>query len=686
MARIREGTVIADKYRIERPLARGGMGTIWIARHLPLDMPVAVKFMDAAFAATSEGRTRFEREARAVALIQSPNIIHVHDYGIHEDLPYMAMELLQGEDLGARIRKEGKLSLPFLAGVIAQVCRALRKAHDAGIIHRDLKPANVYLARDDDEQIVKVLDFGVAKMIGVGDAGDATKTGVVVGSVHYMSPEQARGMKDIDRRADLWSLGVIACRALTGHLPFPGDQMGDVIVKICTDPFPPLAKARPDLGPDVEAFFDRALAKKPDERFQSARELAAAFGALAGAAGEVTTGSRALAPASARGADLLIATPPSQRKSAPDGAGSAPNAPAPTSAATPFAMSPQSEPPHTPPVAPIFPPPMSSTLTSASGVSDAGPAPPPARRGGRSIAVGAAVLGVALIAGVLAFRGGHEAGHQASGGPAESTAATAVAPAPPPTAATPTVTADTAAPPATATAAASGSAAAAAAKTAAPKGAPGKGAPPAGKKINSELGFQLLAEDLHPLQHDVLVRAVARGGHAGDLVDDVLPAHDLAEDRVLVVEVRRGALGDEPLGAVGARARVGHREHARPVVAERGVELVLEAVAGVARAPARGHVRVARERVAALDHEVGDDAVEAHAVVEGRALHRGAGLRILPVDRAHGEADEVLHRLRHELLLEPHHEVAERGREPRVELALAGNVDLRKVHDPVSSR
>src|SRR6185369_1217904 len=124
MSRVREGTVIADKYRLERMLARGGMGSIWVARHLKLDMPVAVKFMDPNFAETEEGRTRFEREARAVALIQSPNIVHVHDYGVFDELPYIAMELLRGEDLGTRIRREQRLPLAVVCDVLVQVCKA----------------------------------------------------------------------------------------------------------------------------------------------------------------------------------------------------------------------------------------------------------------------------------------------------------------------------------------------------------------------------------------------------------------------------------------------------------------------------------------------------------------------------------------------------------------------------------
>ncbi|HVY45595.1 MAG TPA: serine/threonine-protein kinase, partial [Minicystis sp.] len=237
---MKEGIVLAGKYQLERQLARGGMGSVWVARHLQLGTPVAVKFMDGALAAVPELRTRFEREARAAAVLQSPNVVRVLDYGLEAGAPYIAMELLQGETLGARLKRERRLPLPAVGRVVAQVTRALRRAHEAGIVHRDLKPQNVFLAREDDEEVVKVLDFGIAKMlVGEGTKAGDTSTGTLLGSPSYMSPEQVRRSKTIDHRSDLWSLAVVAYRALTGRLPYPGDEVGDVIVRICTETPPP---------------------------------------------------------------------------------------------------------------------------------------------------------------------------------------------------------------------------------------------------------------------------------------------------------------------------------------------------------------------------------------------------------------------------------------------------------------
>jgi serine/threonine-protein kinase len=254
-------------------------------------MQVAVKFMNPLLAATPEWRARFEREARAVAAIQSRNVVHVHDYGLHEGTPYMVMELLQGEVLSARLERERRLPPFVVAGVLAQVGKALRQAHERGIVHRDLKPSNIFLTRDDDEEVVKVFDFGVVKRTGLEATDERTHTGLIIGSVHYMSPEQARGARDLDHRTDLWAMAVVAYRALTGYLPFPGDQAGDVIVKICSEtPWPPSAFA-PELGPAVDAFFARAFARRPEDRYASARELADAFSVSAGAP---TTTSTAL--------------------------------------------------------------------------------------------------------------------------------------------------------------------------------------------------------------------------------------------------------------------------------------------------------------------------------------------------------------------------------------------------------
>src|SRR6185503_490819 len=172
------------------------------AHHLQLDTQVALKFI-APLAEGGDTRPRFEREARAAAQLRSPHVVQILDHGVDGDQPYIAMELLEGEDLGERLRKENRISLQAAAIIFTQAAKALRRAHDAGIIHRDLKPSNVFLARFDEDEVVKLLDFGVAKDLGVSTGG-FTQTGVIFGSPAYMSPEQARGARVLDHRSDLW--------------------------------------------------------------------------------------------------------------------------------------------------------------------------------------------------------------------------------------------------------------------------------------------------------------------------------------------------------------------------------------------------------------------------------------------------------------------------------------------------
>jgi len=279
---IAEGQLIAGKLRLERPLARGGMGAVWIAHHLKLDRAVAVKFMEPALAASETARARFEREARAAAQIQSAHVVEVHDYGVEGETPYIVMELLRGEDLAARLDKRGKLSLAEAIRITQPICKALRRAHELGLVHRDLKPGNVFLARQDDDEIVKLLDFGIAKSVSPGtpQSGDVTRSGNLVGSPLYMSPEQIRKSKEVDHRSDLWSLGVILYQTLTGRTPFIEDEVGAVLVAICTDPIAKPSTLTPELGPEVDRFFDRALARDPAQRFQSSRELSEALEAL----------------------------------------------------------------------------------------------------------------------------------------------------------------------------------------------------------------------------------------------------------------------------------------------------------------------------------------------------------------------------------------------------------------------
>jgi serine/threonine-protein kinase len=277
MSHFDEGSILAGKYRVARLLARGGMGSLWVGRHLLLDVDVAIKFMDACVSASPEARARFNREAKACAQIKSENVVRVLDFGIEEGVPYIVMELLEGEDLASRLKRRGRLSLPEVSQILTQASRGLRKAHELGIVHRDLKPANIFLAQGEEQERAKILDFGVAKATGGEDIGDSTRSGIVMGSPHYMSPEQTLASKTLDRRSDVWALGVIAFRAVTGKLPFTGDQLAEVLVKICTAPIPRASAMLEGLPPELDAFFARALERDPEKRFQSARELAAAF-------------------------------------------------------------------------------------------------------------------------------------------------------------------------------------------------------------------------------------------------------------------------------------------------------------------------------------------------------------------------------------------------------------------------
>jgi eukaryotic-like serine/threonine-protein kinase len=275
------GSEFAQKYRLDRHLAHGGMGAVWVARHLKLDSLVAIKLMSPECLASPALRARFEREAKAAAQLRSPHVVQIHDYGVEDGIPYIVMELLEGEDLGARLKRVRRLAMPAAATILTQAAKALHRAHEMGIVHRDLKPTNVFVARADDDEIVKLLDFGIAKAMASDGSGDeSTATGAVLGSPNYMSPEQARGLKEVDHRSDLWSLSVILYRMLTGEVPFRGAGTGDLIVRICTDPIAAPSSIVADLPPSVDSFFLRALARDPEKRFQSARELAVTFANL----------------------------------------------------------------------------------------------------------------------------------------------------------------------------------------------------------------------------------------------------------------------------------------------------------------------------------------------------------------------------------------------------------------------
>ncbi len=189
------------------------MGAVWEGTHASLGSRVAVKFIDAEYAESPEARSRFENEARAAARLRSKHVVEVYDHGVSEDgRPFIVMEFLDGEPLDKRLDRVGRLSPKETAHVVLQVCRGLTKAHAAGIVHRDLKPENVFLVWDDEEgtDIAKVVDFGIAKFQDASlGSSSATRTGSVLGTPHYMSPEQARGLRSVDSRSDLWSVAVI---------------------------------------------------------------------------------------------------------------------------------------------------------------------------------------------------------------------------------------------------------------------------------------------------------------------------------------------------------------------------------------------------------------------------------------------------------------------------------------------
>ena len=270
--------LVAGKYRLTRLIGRGGMGSVWEGIHNSLGTRVAVKFIDSEYINSEEIRARFANEARAAAKLVSKHVVQVFDHGVCADgRSYIVMEFLSGEALDHRLERVGRLSPAETVRIVTQVCRGLAKAHAAGIVHRDLKPENIFLVWDEEDgaDIAKVVDFGIAKFTDASiAASSATRTGSVLGTPFYMSPEQARGLRTVDRRTDLWALGVVTYRCLVGALPFEGEALGDLLVKICTAPLPIPSQQLPGLPATFDVWFSRALERDADKRFTSANEFA----------------------------------------------------------------------------------------------------------------------------------------------------------------------------------------------------------------------------------------------------------------------------------------------------------------------------------------------------------------------------------------------------------------------------
>jgi eukaryotic-like serine/threonine-protein kinase len=276
------GSVIAGRYHLTAQLGQGGMGSVWRAEHLTLRSPVAVKLIDPEIAGRRETLERFQAEAQAAAALRSPHVVQILDYGVDGAVPYIVMEMLEGESLADRLLRVGRLTPADASRVVTHVARALARAHEAGIVHRDLKPDNVFLVRNDDHDVAKVLDFGIAKTAnpaGLMSGKGPTRTGSILGTPSYMSPEQAQGNKTLDGRSDVWSLGVIAFECVVGRVPFDGEALGDILLKICMHPLPIPSQVGP-VPPGFDAWFTRACCREVGQRFQTAKELAEALRAV----------------------------------------------------------------------------------------------------------------------------------------------------------------------------------------------------------------------------------------------------------------------------------------------------------------------------------------------------------------------------------------------------------------------
>ena len=274
------GKVLGGSYHLVRLIGEGGMGAVYEAEHIRLPRRFAVKLLRADVGADPVAIERFRREADIASSIGHEHIVDVMDFNVAGNgVPYMVLELLEGEDLGTRIKRRGHLSAEELRPIVEQVADALEAAHGRGVIHRDLKPQNIFLCRRGGrDDFIKILDFGISKI--VHSPSVVTQAGTVFGTPNYMSPEQAQGPGvDLDPRTDVFTLGVVCYEALTGQLAFDGSSAAATLYKVChTDPIPPRSIVA-DLSSAIENVVMRAMTKTVEERWQSARQLAVAFGA-----------------------------------------------------------------------------------------------------------------------------------------------------------------------------------------------------------------------------------------------------------------------------------------------------------------------------------------------------------------------------------------------------------------------
>ena len=260
------GSLLGDRYQLEEKLATGGMGSVYRATDLKLGRSVALKLLAANLAEDATFVERFRREARAAAGLRHPKIANVFDAGEADDSHFIVMELAEGRDLARLLREEGPLSEDRAVNIVDQICLALGHAHAAGIIHRDIKPANIIVGDDDS---VKVTDFGIAR---AADESKLTVTGSVLGTAHYISPEQAEG-KPLTATSDIYALGIVMFETLTGAVPFTGESLMSVALRHINDQVPPPSTIDPGISNEMDEIVARATRKAPSERYGDASEM-----------------------------------------------------------------------------------------------------------------------------------------------------------------------------------------------------------------------------------------------------------------------------------------------------------------------------------------------------------------------------------------------------------------------------
>ncbi len=281
-----EGQIVGGKYKVGPLVGSGGMGTVWLGQHMNLGTRVAIKFIRPQFAERADARRRFEIEARAAASVDSKHAVKVYDYGLTDGgLPYIVMEYLEGESLSEALIRRGPMPAEEVARVFAQAAKALSKAHAASIVHRDLKPDNIFLATNIEAEhkdglgyVVKLVDFGIAKMLDAEQEGGKglkgpTQDGSVIGTPNFMSPEQLTVGGSPGPLTDVWSLGACVFAAFTARIPFEGEVLGDIVLKVCVEALPLPSKFNPDVPEGLDQWFHRACNRDATKRFQSVDEM-----------------------------------------------------------------------------------------------------------------------------------------------------------------------------------------------------------------------------------------------------------------------------------------------------------------------------------------------------------------------------------------------------------------------------